>query len=83
MKHLVIFSDNLGIPSTQQNDEPLIPNEIQESEYRGLVQMLNKSKESLSITVVPSFVFNNLLLFFYRATIVTKLICLHTIMLVA
>ena len=38
------FSDNLGIPSSQQNNEPLIFNEMQDSEYRGLVQMLNKKQ---------------------------------------
>ena len=38
------LSDNLGIPSTQQNNEPLILNEMQDDEYRGLVQMLNKKQ---------------------------------------
>ena len=38
------LSDNLGIPSTQQNNEPLILNEMQDNEYRGLVQMLNKKQ---------------------------------------
>ena len=38
------LSDNLGIPSTQQNNEPLILNEMQNDEYRGLVQMLNKKQ---------------------------------------
>ena len=38
------LSDNLGIPSTQQNSEPLILNEMQDDEYRGLVQMLNKKQ---------------------------------------
>ena len=36
--------DNLGIPSTQQNKEPLILNEMPDDEYRGLVQMLNKKQ---------------------------------------
>ena len=36
------FSDSLGIPSTQQNNEPPILNEMPNDEYRGLVQMLNK-----------------------------------------
>ena len=35
------LSDNLGIPSTQQNNEPLILNEMPDDEYRELVQMLN------------------------------------------
>ena len=38
------LSDNLGIPSTQQNNEPLILNEMQDDEYRGFVQMLNKKQ---------------------------------------
>ena len=38
------LSDSLGIPSTQQNNEPLILNEMQDDEYRGLVQMLNKKQ---------------------------------------
>ena len=38
------LSDNLGIPSTQQNNEPLILNEMQDDEYRGLVQMLNQKQ---------------------------------------
>ena len=38
------LSDNLGIPSTQQNNEPLILNEMPDDEYQGLVQMLNKKQ---------------------------------------
>ena len=38
------ISDNLGIPSTQRNNEPLILNEMPDDEYRGLVQMLNKKQ---------------------------------------
>ena len=38
------LSENLGIPSTTQNNEPLILNEMQDDEYRGLVQMLNKKQ---------------------------------------
>ena len=38
------LSDNLGIPSTQQNNKPLILNEMPDDEYRGLVQMLNKKQ---------------------------------------
>ena len=30
------LSDNLGIPSTQKNNEPLILNEMPDDEYRGL-----------------------------------------------
>ena len=37
-------SENLGIPSTLQNSEPLILNEMQDEEYRGLGQMLNKKQ---------------------------------------
>ena len=39
------LSDNLGIPSTQQNIEPLILNEMPDDEYQGLVQMLNKKQK--------------------------------------
>ena len=46
------LSDNLGIPSTQQNNEPLILNEMPDDEYRGLVYRCSpKSKESFSITL--------------------------------
>ena len=38
------LSDNLGIPSTQQKNEPLILNKMPDDEYRGLVQMLNKKQ---------------------------------------
>ena len=38
------LSDNLGVPSTQQNSEPLILNEMLDDEYRCLVQMLNKKQ---------------------------------------
>ena len=45
------LSDNLGIPSTQQNNEPLILNEMPDDEYRELVQMLDKKKQSFFITL--------------------------------
>ena len=38
------LSDNLRIPSTQQNNEPLIWNEMPDDNYRSLVQMLNKKQ---------------------------------------
>ena len=38
------LSDNLGILSTQRNNEPLILNEKPDDDYRGLVQMLNKKQ---------------------------------------
>ena len=38
------LSDNLDLPSTQQNNEPLIVYKIQDDEYQGLVQMLNKKQ---------------------------------------
>ena len=44
MKHFIIFQDSLGIPSTQQNNEPLILNEMEDDEYRSLVKMLNKKQ---------------------------------------
>ena len=44
------LSDNLGIPSTQQDNEPLILNEMPDDDYQGLLQMLDK-KQSFSITI--------------------------------
>ena len=41
------LSDSLGIPSTQQNNEPLILNEMPDDYYR----CSTKSKESFSITL--------------------------------
>jgi ATP-dependent DNA helicase PIF1 len=38
------LSEDLGIPSTLPNNEPLVLNEMQDDEYRGLVQMLNKKQ---------------------------------------
>ncbi len=38
------LSEDLGIPSNLPNNEPLILNEMQDDEYRGLVQMLNKKQ---------------------------------------
>ena len=38
------LSENLGIPSTLQNNEALILNEMLDDEYWGLVQMLNKKQ---------------------------------------
>ncbi|CAB4032890.1 ATP-dependent DNA helicase PIF1 [Paramuricea clavata] len=38
------LSADLGIPSTLPNNEPLVLNEMQDDEYRGFVQMLNKKQ---------------------------------------
>ncbi len=38
------LSEDLGIPSNLPNNEPLILNEMQDDEYRRLVQMLNKKQ---------------------------------------
>ena len=38
------ISEDLGVPSNSRNNEPLILNEMQDDEYRGLVQMLNKKQ---------------------------------------
>ena len=38
------ISEDLGIPSRLRNNEPLILNEMQDDEYRCLVQMLNKKQ---------------------------------------
>ena len=39
------MSEDIGIPSTAQNNEPLILNEMQDDEYRGFVQSLNKKQK--------------------------------------
>ena len=38
------MSEDLGIPSSLPNNEPLILNEMQDGEYRAFVQMLNKKQ---------------------------------------
>jgi hypothetical protein len=38
------LSEDLGIPSSLPNNEPLILNELQDDEYRGLLQMLNRKQ---------------------------------------
>ena len=38
------LSDDLGIPSVD-NTEPLIMNELQDNEYRNMVQILNKEQK--------------------------------------
>jgi hypothetical protein len=38
------LSEDLGIPSSLPNNEPLILNEMQDDEYRGLLQMLNRKQ---------------------------------------
>ena len=42
------LSEDLGIPSSLPNNEPLILNEMQDVEYRAFVEMLNKNKENSS-----------------------------------
>ena len=39
------MSEDIGIPSTAQNNEPLILNEMQDDEYRSMVQSLNKKQK--------------------------------------
>ena len=54
------LSENLGIPSTQQNSESLIFNEMQDDEYRGLVQMLNKKQREFfyhALHLMPFYAF--------------------------
>ena len=41
------MSDDLGIPSAQQNNEPLVLNEMQDDEYRSRVQIQTRSKKVL------------------------------------
>lgn len=39
------LSDDIGIPSVDANYAPLIQNELQDEEYRHMVQMLNKEQK--------------------------------------
>ena len=39
------LSDDIGIPSVDSNTEPLILNEMQDDEYRRMVQMLNREQK--------------------------------------
>lgn len=39
------FADDIGIPSIDSNSEPLILNELEDNEYRHLVQMLNEKQK--------------------------------------
>ena len=39
------LSDDIGIPSADSNTEPLILNELQDDEYRNMVQTLNKERK--------------------------------------
>ena len=39
------LSDDIGIPSTTSNNEQLILNELQDQDYRKMVQMLNKEQK--------------------------------------
>ena len=39
------ISDDLGIPSVDLNTEPLIMNELQDDEYRHIVEMLNREQK--------------------------------------
>ena len=44
------LSDDLGIPSTAQNNEPLILNEMPDDQYRAMVQSLNKKKKEFFLS---------------------------------
>jgi hypothetical protein len=48
-------SEDLGIPSSLPNNEPLILNEMQDDEYRGLLQMLNTKQRGI---ILPCFACN-------------------------
>lgn len=41
------FADDIGIPSVDSNSDPLILNELDDNEYRILIQMLNKKQKEL------------------------------------
>ena len=47
------LSEGLGIPSSLPNNEPLILNEMQDDEYRGLLQMLNRKQRELFYHALP------------------------------
>lgn len=44
------LSDDIGIPSAELNAEPLILNEMQDDEYRYMIQSLNREQKKISIT---------------------------------
>ena len=46
------LSDDLGIPSRQPNSEPLILNEMQDDEYRLMLQKLNREQKELFLHAV-------------------------------
>lgn len=48
------LSDDVGIPSTFTNTEPLILNELQDQDYRQLVQTLNKKQKDLFLSHLAS-----------------------------
>ena len=39
------LSDDIGIPSVDMNQQPLILNELQDEEYRQMVEMLNNEQK--------------------------------------
>ena len=46
------LSDDIGIPSAYSNTEPLILNELQDDEYRHMVQILNKEQKEFFYRVL-------------------------------
>ena len=44
------LSDDIGIPSAELNTEPLILNEMQDDEYRNMIESLNREQKEFSIT---------------------------------
>ena len=49
------LSDDFGIPSTVASIEPLILNELQDQEYRGLVQTLNQKQKEFFLSHLTSY----------------------------
>ena len=48
------LSDDLGIQSVSQNNEPLILNELPDCDYRQLVQTLNKKQKEIFLSHLKS-----------------------------
>ena len=49
------LSDDVGIPSSVTNTEPLILNELQDQNYRQLVQTLNKKQKEFFLSHLASY----------------------------
>ena len=49
------LSEDVGIPSVTASTEPLILNELQDNDYRQLVQTLNKKQKEFFLSCLASY----------------------------